>query len=328
MIDVITIGSALQDIFLEVAEGRKISDSTDVAHRKFLGFALDSKIPAEELHRHLGGGGLNSAVVFKKLGLNPVPASKIGSDSWGQGILSRLRDLDIDTSSMLQDSEEPTGLSILLHDVGENEHLSFNYKGASNNLEVSNRQLPVSKWLYVSSLTGENWQDDMRAVTELSRDMSVAWNPGSAQIKSIDSLDEMLQNTEVLLLNLEEAGELLRSKGLQLSDDRRETLQMLADLGPRIVVVTEGVGGANVFADNTWLRAPIVQFDVKDTTGTGDTFGSTFVAGLIMEKDFSESLKMALTNSGAVTRSWGAQQGLMSLNELAGRLNDITITQL
>lgn len=328
MIDVITIGSALQDIFLEVAAGKTIKDPKGITSASYLGFALDAKVPVDACHRHLGGGGINTAVVFKKLGLNSLPVSSVGADSWGRGVIESLRRSNIDTTAIISRPNAPTGLSVLLHDVAAKEHLSFNYKGASNNLQLSQRQLPSSQWLYVASLTGSDWEDDLATVADLAADTTVAWNPGSAQLKAIGDWDDMLRRTEILLLNIAEAKLLLRGLGLDPATDKRRLFTHLADLGPRIIVVTEGVAGANVFVESTWYQAPIRRFDAVDATGAGDTFGATFVAGLILGKDYPTALKMAIINSGAVTRNWGAQRGLMTLAEIDDNLSEVTVTEL
>ncbi len=328
MLDVLTIGSALQDVFIEVSGGQIVNGVGASNRQKYLGFAPDAKIPVEKLRRHLGGGGINTAVVFSKLELKAMPVINIGDDSWGEGIIKRLQERDIDTTLVTREADVPTGLSLVLHDVGEGEHLSFNYKGASDNLELVNTKLPAAKWLYVSGLTGDNWRDDIHVVAEMASEMPVAWNPGSIQIRSIGDLDEMLSNTEVLLVNKEEAAEILRQEGLTPVDDMRLVLRSLAELGPRHVIVTDGVKGANLFSEGMWYQAPIVHFDSIDATGAGDTFGATFVAGLMMEKDLKESLAMALVNSGAVTRAFGAQQGLMTRDEIERRISEVEVTEL
>jgi len=328
MFDVVTIGSALQDIFGEVARGEILNQNKSSEGKKYLGFLADSKIPIEKMQRHLGGGGINTAVVFNKLGLKPVPVSKVGTDSWGEGIVKQIRNYGIDISQIERDHENPTGLSFVLHDLAVGEHLSFNFKGASDNLDLGERRPPASKWLYVTSLTGDNWRNDMAAVVDLAEDIPVTWNPGSLQIGAISDLDAMLGSTEVLIVNQNEAEQILQQEGLDTTSDMRLILRSLSELGPRHVVVTEGSSGANFYADGTWYHAPIFEFDFVDATGTGDTFGATLTAGLIMEKDFRETLAMAIVNSAAVTRAFGAQQGLMSLDEVKRHINEVQIQEL
>ena len=295
MMDVITIGSALQDIFLEVAQGKKIADPASPIREHMLAFGLDDKISVQKLHRYLGGGAINNVVVFSRLGLTAAPYTQVGQDSWGDGIIKQLQDWGVDTSLVHRHDSQGTGLSVLLHDVAASEHLSFNYKGASDDLDINRRGgLPAAKWLQVSALTGKNWRDDIKAIADLAKDMSVAWNPGSEQRRAMADLDFMLPLTEVLLVNKEEAVEILKVRNLKPADDMRYLLSTLQEMGPRLVVITEGKQGASVYDGTTWFKAPIVQFDVKDTTGAGDTFGATFVAGLIKEHSFSEALKMAM----------------------------------
>ncbi|MFC1618018.1 carbohydrate kinase family protein [Patescibacteria group bacterium] len=313
MLDIITIGSALQDIFCEISGGKKIA-----IQQPLLGLPLDGKIPIEKMHRHLGGGGINSAIVLAKLGLKCAPLIRVGKDSPGEEILKRLQEYQLDVSLVKNSAERPTGISILLHDVAEQEHVSLNHKGASDNLAISEAELPSASWLYVTAQTGDNWREDMLAITELAKDRSLAWNPGSEQIAAAAELDELFARTEVLLVNQAEAKELLRVLGKNPSDDMRDNLEKLHAHGPAQVIITSGANGADLFVgdSNTHIHADIAKFDVVDTTGTGDTFGATYVAGLILDKDPEAALHMAIVNSGAVTREWGAQRGLMKLSEI------------
>jgi len=48
-----------------------------------------------------------------------------------------------------------------------------------------------------------------------------------------------------------------------------------------------------------------------NTTGAGDAFGSSFVAGLIKYNDIEQALKLGILNSNSVIMKIGAQEGLL-----------------
>jgi len=54
-----------------------------------------------------------------------------------------------------------------------------------------------------------------------------------------------------------------------------------------------------------------------DTTGAGDAFNSSFLAGLIIyNNDIKKSLKLAILRSGNVVSNIGAQSGLLTKNQI------------
>ena len=62
------------------------------------------------------------------------------------------------------------------------------------------------------------------------------------------------------------------------------------------------------------ISAQINKNKIADTTGIGDTFCSTFVAGLeIYQGDFKKAMKLAMKNAASVLKKSGAQNGLMEL---------------
>ena len=95
-------------------------------------------------------------------------------------------------------------------------------------------------------------------------------------------------------------------------------LLAVKSLGPKQVVVTSGDKGADYFNGEMHhhedsLRVP--KSKIVDTSGVGDTFFSTTLAGLeTFGGDIKRSMKMAMKNAASVLRKAGAQNGLMKNN--------------
>ncbi len=325
MFDIITIGSALQDYFGEVAGGQLMKKAGGSAK---LEFGLDEKIPMENLRIRFGGAGVNTAMTFAKLGIEVAPMIQVGRDSAGKSLVRYLLDAELDTSLIRVADGKQTGLSFLIHEVISGEHLSFNFKGASDRLSLTERGLPPTEWVYLAGLTGESWQDDVDYLAKVPKTVALAWNPGLVQINEPEALAPLMKRTEVLMLNHHEAARLLKITDANEAKDLRTILKKLSDLGPRIVLLTRGQEGTSFYDGRHWYQVPLYRFESADATGAGDAFGATFVAGLTMQKDVTTALKMAAINAGAVTREWGAHAGLMKLEEIESHLDKITVTEL
>jgi sugar/nucleoside kinase (ribokinase family) len=138
----------------------------------------------------------------------------------------------------------------------------------------------------------------------------------------------LLEQVEILILNHAEAVQFLQMDAQENCRDMGSILGKLNKLGPRCVTVTAGQQGA-YFSNgaHNYLISP-VRFKSIDTTGTGDAFGATLVAGLIQQRDELTALKMAAINAGAVTREWGAHQGLMNLEEIEVMLDKAVVEEV
>jgi len=328
MFDVITIGSALQDFFGEIAGGQLVKQPGVVSVPALLGFGLDDKIPMENLRIRFGGAGVNTSMVLARLGFSAVPLIQVGNDSSGKSLVRYLVNSRLDTSLVKLATGKQTGLSFLIHDVMSQEHLSFNYKGASDSLGLAERGLPPSGWVYLSALSGATWQEDLDYLARLPKAVSLAWNPGLVQLNEPEALSVLMKRVEVLILNHHEAVRLLRITDKEEMNDVRTILKRLSDLGPRYILLTQGKDGTSLYDGHHWYQVPLYRFESVDATGAGDTFGATFVGGLMRRKDITTALKMGAINAGAVTRRWGAHDGVMKLEEIESHLDKIMVTEL
>jgi sugar/nucleoside kinase (ribokinase family) len=85
------------------------------------------------------------------------------------------------------------------------------------------------------------------------------------------------------------------------------------DLGPKIVLITDGPNGAYAYENGNFWFMPIYP-DPKpayERTGAGDAFASTFVSALALGKNVEEALRWAPINSMSVVQYVGAQKGLL-----------------
>lgn len=298
MFDIITIGSATQDVFLTS------KDYVLVPSKKFstgMGecFAFGSKIEVKNIFLDTGGGGTNSAATFAHLGLKTASLVRVGNDAPGREIRSVLRTHGVATELLITDSKQHTAYSsILLTAMGERTVLV--YRGASAHFSV--REIPWKKmqtrWLYVSSLGGNIVLLKKLFAFAKKEDIAIAWNPGSAELAhGSTALSSLLAGTRVLILNREEAKQLFGE-----THGRNQK---------NILAITDGVKGAFLYADGQEWHAPSSGHKAVNATGAGDAFGSALTAGIAKGMDYSDALRLAILNSGLVVTKMGAKNGLL-----------------
>lgn len=94
-----------------------------------------------------------------------------------------------------------------------------------------------------------------------------------------------------------------------------ECAHRLLNMGPEIVVVTEGSRGAEVFTKDFSFQVPAFKTNVVDTTGAGDTFNGAFLACLCKNMDLQTSLYMASAASSLQITQIGSRTKLISFED-------------
>ncbi len=155
--------------------------------------------------------------------------------------------------------------------------------------------------------------------------MKVAWNPGHIQLhEGIETIGRYLKKAAVVIVNKDEAIELVvsdlkyRGQSHEFLNDVKNLLTIIKGWGPRIVIVTSGPDGADAYDGRDFYRQPAIKEKKRiDTTGVGDAFGSSFVAGLMLYKgDIAKAMYLASRNTASVIGEQGAQNGLLKKKEL------------
>jgi ribokinase len=318
--DVVTIGGATEDITFYTNEGVLINNKKDLTKQKLLAFEYGAKIKVDRSFSSFGGGAANAAVCFARLGFKSACLCAIGQDDRGRKIIDNFKKQKVDITLVQRVKDLETGFSLLL--VGEsNEHICFSNRAANNKLMITKRELAAlrqTNWIYLTSLSG-NWQETLKKIFSV-HDAKIAWNPGHRQIiTGVKILEKYLKKTYCLIINKDEAIELVMSskkneeKHVGFFNNVKNLLIAIAAYGPKIVIITNGRHGADSIALDKIFHQPIAKERKRiDTTGVGDAFGSSFIAGLeLYNHDIKKALGLAAKNSAAEISDQGAQNGLL-----------------
>lgn len=114
MFDVITIGSATKDAFIETEGANIVTVAQKDRKSEFMSYPYGSKIEINGFNIAIGGGAVNTACNFANLGMKTATIVKIGEDSTGEDILKLLQKREISTDSIVKDNSENTGFSVIL----------------------------------------------------------------------------------------------------------------------------------------------------------------------------------------------------------------------
>lgn len=345
--DFITIGGATEDITFHTREGLLIANRRDILRQKLMAFEYGAKVKIDKSNSTFGGGAANAAVSFSRLGFRAAALVAVGDDERGKKIIANLKKEKVGTNLAEKIKGAQSGYSFILTS-SDNEHIVFSNRASNSELRITNydlQSLKNTKWIYLTSLSG-NWEEVLKKVFSVKIPLAplykggakncpslkgglgglkIAWNPGHRQLeKGVDVLGKYLKSTSVLILNKDEAIELVvssrehRKKSAQFLNNINNLLKEIKKVGPQIVVITNGRHGAYAYDGKKIYFQPTIK-EVKriNTTGVGDAFGSSFVAGIELFKgDIKKALNLAARNAASVVSHLGAQTGLLRKKDI------------
>jgi len=242
---------------------------------------------------------------------------------------------------------------------GANSHLNLTH--------IPQNSIKNFDQLYITSLSYNSSQILPEIVSQAKKNQSlIAINPGSSQLKNgTKKLKESLEFIDILILNKLEAQVFmftlmqndLSFKNILCSDvdqdfysiqkqespgyllntpllyentffSLRKFFKAVLDMGPKIVVVTDGKNGVYASTKELIYFHPSLKINPINSVGAGDAFGSCFVATIALGFEINEALKFGIINSASVLQKIGAKSGLLTLDELKRQIKKIPHNQL
>jgi ribokinase len=296
MFDIITLGSAVEDVFL--ITNHKIKN-------KSITFPIGEKILIKRKFVSTGGGGTNTAVAFSRMGFKTGFLGIIGNDEVGHRIYHNLKQEKV---TFIGAIGKESGFSVILPTKKDRTILVF--KGDNNKLKPS--QIDTSKlktkWLYCSSMIETSFETLKKTINYAEKNnIKIVFNPSSYQAKlGLKKLQNTLEKINILILNKEESFSL--SKTDNITDSFRTLKVFIKD----IVVITDGSKGAYAFdgIHKYFLKANNKK--IIETTGAGDSFASGFISGRLLNKDIPYCLKLGQVLAEQVLQHYGAKNNLPS----------------
>jgi len=320
MYDVITFGSAAQDIHLRSKAFKVLKDNKDFVTGTGICLSLGSKIDIDDIIFTTGGGGTNTAATFARQGLKTAYCGAIGADISGLEIVRELKQFKIDTKFVVKKKEKNTNSSIIISSTGEDRTILV-YRGASDILKLEDilwSKIKKTKWFYLAPLAGLLCLPDGRQATVFEEIVNFAYenkikiavNPSEQQLLlPPEKLKSILQKVDILFLNQEEASLL---SGIPFEEEQN-IFKKIDEICPGITVMTKGGEGV-IASDGKYLYSASTNPDRKivDTTGAGDSFAAGFLSDYIKyDGDIEKAIQLGIANSEANLSAIGAKVGLL-----------------
>ncbi len=324
----ITIGDPVLDTLVQ------LSDDTaklrvNPAHELELCLQYGSKVPILDSFQALGGNAANVAAGVARLGHTSAIVTTLGKDDLAMMVVDLLKKSSIDTQYITHDAKTKTRYSIVLNYQTDRTILS--YSDARN--YVWPKDIKAVDWIYYTGLSEgyESLQQEVLDFLKKHSSVKMAFNPGSKMLQNgIAPLKDLLTRTDVLIVNLEEAEMLAKTK-LAETKTTSSLLHKLLELGPDEVIITDGENGAWAGNHETIWHLQSFPVTVISKVGAGDAFSAAYLAARQAEHDIPRALQWGVANSSSVIQELGSQAGQLDqsgMQKMLAKYKTITPTQI
>ena len=273
-----------------------------------------------------GGSAANTIIGLSKLGCSTSYIGKIAADEEGDLLeynlmvnnvyLTNLIYSDTGNSGKVLGFVSDEGDRALYVDPGVNDEITID--------EINPLNVNACKILHYTSFVGDSFIAQKELLKVLSDEIILSFDPGMLYVKKgVDELKEILERTNILLINEIELKLLFEEhykEKLNLSEDKELSFRDLAvhirDDGIDTVVVKRGSDG--VYAINKKdeeVKIPAFKCDAVDTTAAGDSFNAGFLYSYLKDYDLAKSCTIANWVASKSVQAIGIS-GLPSLDEL------------
>jgi ribokinase len=263
-----------------------------------------------------GGKGANQASAAARLGADVRMLGAVGDDVNADFLLGKLDEAGVDTADILH-VEGPSGTTIItvsaegentiVYSPGSNSKASAGYVQSHHDAIASCSVLGLCLESPISTVICAAQTAHEAGVTVLLNDSPF-----------LDELPhELVEATDILLVNQHEAAQLLGLPDNGIGAlDWDEVAYRFADSGFKRTIVTLGSCGSVVIEDGAWHHVRAAQVDAVDTTGCGDSFMGTVLAGLAAGQTLPQAAQVGSYVSAYAATKLGAQSAYGTANEV------------
>jgi len=266
----------------------------------------DEKVVGAYLGEHPGGMIANVCCAASTLGASTAMIGRVGDDAYGALAVQGLTDLGVDTSLVRTIKDGRTFYCVVMLDgTGEKALTVVDtdcHLPKAEDVDVGSLARTRLVHLMGDDLEMANWvaESAHERGTLVSLDLEAA-----TAAHGLDALHRLLSYTDVLFMN---------SSGCRaaFADDPVDAAARALLLGPRVVVVTGGAGGALACDGATTVNVDGLRMPVVDTTGAGDCFIGAFLTRLLDGWGLSDTTRFAVAAASLSIGAVGSRNRLPS----------------
>lgn len=269
--------------------------------------------------RRAGGAPANFAFHVNQLGLQGIPASRVGRDDLGDELIKYLMAQGLTTELVQRDDNHSTGTVTVELDSGGHPSYVIHTGVAWDQLEATTALLKAAA-RSAAICFGTLGQRSPRAheairetISHSGDDCLIVFDVNLRQaFFSRDVVEDSLRLADLVKLNDDEVTVL--TSLLELPTEVNDLVGfgrgIIQRFGPSIVCITRGGEGACLVTDREAVNVPGRPIKVVDTVGAGDSFTAALVVALLQGRELPECGRIANAVGALVASRPGAMPPL------------------
>ena len=245
----------------------------------------------DEGKKYPGGNPVNVAVYLKRMGIDASYTGAVGTDPEGAFLADALEAKGVDLSHLHVDEGQTAVTQVKI--VNGNRVFGDYTEGVMDSFRLTEDDLAFvcGHDLFVSGIWGHT-AEDLPAIKASGATVAFDFSdqPDDPMV------DSALPYVDYAFFGLDADD----------SDEVRAFMREKQAMGPKAVVVTLGEHGSLAFDGTTFYKHGIVEVDLADTMGAGDSFIAGFIKGVLEGKGVSDCMDEGAQSSAVTLQYFGA----------------------
>ena len=266
-----------------------------------------------------GGPAANAACLLSRWGVECALAALVGDDNYGARIARDQSDAGTDLTWLCRSAGNPTPVSVILVNERNGSRTIINRKPprASEPLRLS----PPPAWSpppRVLLFDGHELEASLEAM-ELFPLARTILDAGSLR----PGTRELARRVDFLVCSEKFACAFSRLPDLRTAEHQATAVGALHRYNGHPVVITCGERGVLHGTGERIERLPALPVEVRDTTGAGDIFHGAFAYGILEERSWLETLRLATAAASLSVAARGGCTSIPSLSQVQEALRHV-----
>jgi fructokinase len=260
--------------------------------------------------KKIGGAPLNVALRMKTIGCEVAMISCVGNDDDGKAIMNQVKNLGLETSTIVVSEDFPTGLvNVTLNERGSATY-EISYPSAWDKIvlnDLAKKTVEEADVLIYGSLVCRD-KVSRTALEELLE--TKVYKVFDVNLRkphySYEILNQLMQSANFIKFNDEELIEVATAMNSPF-DSLEENMNFIIEKTKAAAIcVTRGKHGALLFWKGKIYENEGYQIKVADTVGAGDSFLAALITSLLNNKKPQEAIDFACAVGALVAEAPGA----------------------
>ncbi|MFC6265145.1 carbohydrate kinase family protein [Flavobacterium panici] len=256
---------------------------------------------------------------MKSLGCDVAMISCVGNDEDGKAIIETVKELGLETASIITSEDFPTGLVNVTLDKTGSATYEIKYPSAWDKIVLNDEARKLTNEADVLIYGSLVCRDEVSRESLQELLQTNAYKVFDVNLRkphyTYEILERLMKSANFVKFNDEEILEIASALNFPHTN-LKENINFISSLADvKGICVTRGKHGALLLWEGTFYENNGYPIVVADTVGAGDSFLATLVTSLLTDKTPQEALDLACAMGALVASSPGANPKI-SLSEI------------